>query len=380
MRALLLPLLLLPATAQAQQIPQDWHLDRVVVVMRHGIRPPTKAEPLPDTPHQPWPAWDVGWGELTHHGEQAVALLGSFDRQTYGALLGAGCPVAGAVHAVADTDQRTMRTAEVYVASLLPGCGVKVEHLAPGANDPRFSPSFAGAPSAPPAVDLAALDRQIAPLMQRLDAVVACGSATCALSARPTQVTMAKGRPKLSGALAIGGSLSETLALEYAEGKPLSDVGWGRADRATITDLLALHPGEYRLTARPLPIARAGSRVLLGAVFAALQADKGPAFSLFLGHDTNIALIGGALGLHWHTAQFAPDDPPPGGALIFERWRNGAGAYRLQLRFRAQTLDEMRNLAPPGPDAVQTLAFDGCTDPAGCDASGLARALSLAAR
>ena len=87
-------------------------------------------------------------------------------------------------------------------------------------------------------------------------------------------------------------------------------------------------------------------------------------------------MIGGALGLHWQGAQFAPDDPPPGGALMFERWSNGAGRYRLVVRFRSQSLDEMRDLTPVGPGAVQALAFAGCADGKGCDAAGLRRVLS----
>lgn len=299
---------------------------------------------------------------------------------------GRGCPAPGSVHAVADTDQRTMRTAEVYVASLLPGCAVTVEHGVPGAVDPRFSP-FDGTPlltpeaaqaaalSGLPEGGVAALDRSIAPLLGRLDAVIACGAPACAIAAQPTRVTAPKGRVKLAGGLGIGGSLAETLALEYAEGKPMSEVGWGRVDRATITDLLALHPGEYSLTARPLPIARAGSRVLLGEVFAALAQDRAARFSLFLGHDTNIALIGGALGLHWQAAQFPQDDPPPGGALIFERWSNGHGLYRLRLRFRAQTLDEMRNLTPPAAADSVPIDFKPCAQ--GCSAGQLREALAL---
>ncbi len=380
--------LALGAAASAQATPAgDWHLDRVVVVMRHGVRPPTKAEPLPASiPHQPWPAWDVGWGELTHHGEQAVALLGAFDRARYLPLLGTSCPAAGEVHAVADTDQRTMRTAEVYVAALFPACAVPVEHLPAGATDPRFSP-FDGAPLLSPEAALAAanaalpadgsagLDRRIAPQLQALDRIIACGGADCALAGKPTAITMKGGSIKLAGGLGTGASLAETLALEYADGKPLAEVGWGRVSRAAITDLLALHTAEFAITARRPAIAQVGAHALLAEVATALASEQGPRFSLFLGHDTNLALIGGALGLHWHAAQFAPDDPPPGGALIFERWSNGAGKYRLHVVFRSQTLDEMRDLAPSGAAAVTLVAFAPCSAAEGCSAAELGQAV-----
>jgi 4-phytase/acid phosphatase len=131
------------------------------------------------------------------------------------------------------------------------------------------------------------------------------------IAAKPTTLSAGEGKVKLAGALGLGGSFSETLALEYADGKPMSEVGWGRASRAQITSLLALHAQEFAVTARPAAIARAGAARLLGAVASALSATDAPAFSLFVGHDGNLSLIGGALGLHWHATQFAPDDPPP---------------------------------------------------------------------
>jgi 4-phytase/acid phosphatase len=364
-----------PAPAAA-----GWQLDRVIVVMRHGVRPPTKAQALPaGMAPGPWPTWDVDWGELSHHGERAVALLGGFDRARYAELIGSGCPT---IRAVADTDQRTVRTAEVYVAALLPGCAVSVEHEAAGERDPRFSPpalpddvALAAARAALPPGGPTRLDRDLAGEWAAIDRILDCHATTC-IAARPTSLSAAGGKLKLEGALALGGSFSETLALEYADGQPAAQIGWGRATREDITRLLDLHTREFAVTARPPAIARAGSSMLLGEIAAALSAPDAPTFSIFVGHDTNLARIGGALGLHWQAAQFAPDDPPPGGALIFERWRNGAGRYRLAIRFRSQSLDEMRNLTPPGSGAVQSLAFHSCSSDGGCDATGLHDAVS----
>jgi 4-phytase / acid phosphatase len=376
----------LATASQAQAAEANWHLDRVAVVMRHGVRPPTKAEPLPPgMAPAPWPAWGVGWGELTAHGTRAVALLARFDRRHYAALIGPGCPATGTVRAIADSDQRTIATAEAYVAAMFPRCGVAVAHQPQGASDPMWSPGEGGTPLLPPgdakaaaetmlpAGGTAALDAALAPQWRAIDRILACHDTACSIAARPTTVDEnANGRVRLGGALATGGSFSETLALEYAEGKPLAQVGWGRVTRQDITRLLELHSAEFAVSARGPAVARAGAATLLGAIATALTAADGPAFSLYVGHDTNLALIGGALGLHWHAPQFAPDDPPPGGALIFERWSNGAGRYRLVVRFRSQSLDAMRTLAAPGPGAIQTVPFDGCTN---CDPQGLRAAL-----
>ncbi len=46
-----------------------------------------------------------------------------------------------------------------------------------------------------------------------------------------------------------------------------------------------------------------------------------PTSVLFIaGHDTNLANLGGALELNW-TLPGQPDNTPPGGELVFERWR-----------------------------------------------------------
>jgi 4-phytase/acid phosphatase len=220
----------------------------------------------------------------------------------------------------------------------------------------------------------AQLDRELAGDWAAIDRILDCHVTAC-IAARPTSLSDVDGTVKLKGALAQGGSFSETLALEYADGQPSDQIGWGRATRAEITRLLDLHARAYTLTARPPAIARAGAGALLGEVAAALSAPDAPALSLFVGHDTNLALIGGALALHWHGAQFAPDDPPPGGALIFERWHNASGRYRLEVRFRSQSLDEMRNLTPPGANAVQSLASADCGG-AGCDGAQLQAAVA----
>lgn len=379
--ALLSVALLAPAIAHAQ----TWHIDRVVVVMRHGVRPPTKPEPLSaGMARAPWPAWDVGWGELTHHGARAVALLGDFDRRRYRALLGSGCP---ALRAVADSDQRTVATAVAYLDRLAPHCAVEVEHQPAATRDPRFSPFeaepplpadtvLAAAQAALPAGGLPALDRDLAPQWQAIDRITGCMAPACSVAARPTALAAAGGRAKLSGALALGGSFAQTLALEYADGKPMAEVGWGRATLALITQLSALHAAEFAITARPPAIAKAGAAALLGEVRAALTRDTAPRFSLFVGHDSNLSWLGGALGAHWHVPQFAPDDPPPGGALLFERWSNGTGRYRLRVLFRSQTLDQMRNLAPPERAGVMPTGFATCSQTAGCTLAALAKALA----
>ena len=100
-------------------------LEKVVLVQRHGVRPPTSNNTeLAKYAAAPWPAWPVPPGELTAHGEATVRLMGDTLASLYrdqGLLPASGCPTPGVVAVWADgTDQRTRRSGEVLAASLAP--------------------------------------------------------------------------------------------------------------------------------------------------------------------------------------------------------------------------------------------------------------------
>lgn len=354
-------------------------IERVVVVMRHGVRPPTKARPLPDGYTQrEWPTWPVPPGWLTPHGAQAIALAAQFDANRYRGLLPARCPTGAQARIVADTDERTLHTARVYADTLFPACHVPVESASAGTRDPRFSPfdtqagldpasSLAAAQAALPAGGTAALDAANHARLSLLDTVLNCPAhATCHLADMPLGLSADRGRVRITGGIAIAASLAQTLLLEYAEGKSMEEVGWGQVSGPAITDLSSLHALEYSLIARPAPIARFGAAALLHAVATALRDPAGARYSVFVGHDTNIALIGGALGVHWQARGFAADDPSPGGALVFELWRDGHDQREVRLRYRSQSLDEIRQLTPLADEDTQPLAPAACAPHDAC--------------
>ena len=377
-------LTLVALPAQAQQA-KDWKLERVVVIMRHGVRPPTRAEPLPaGEASQPWPTWDVDWGYLTAHGTKAVAKVGDFDRATYAGLLGKTCPTAHDVRVVADSDERTVKTAEVYAATMFAGCTVPVDHLPQGQKDARFSPDMSGLDPAAtqaavqsvlPAGGLPAVDTQYADDLKALTRILGCTQPACDLSQQPATIDTSKGKIKLGGGINTASTLAEILALEYAEGKPQTEVGWGRTNRAEIAELLRFHPLEYTLVSRPRAVADVGAKALLSEVKRGLFATDTARYTVLVGHDGNIAYIGGALNLHWQGGDFPQDDPPPAGALMFELWRDAKGGHHVIVRFRSQTLDEMRNLTPLSADASKALPLPQCAGATSCDAKMFEAAL-----
>lgn len=374
--ALLAALALFGSTAAAAPAPR-LTVDRVILVMRHGVRPPTKAPAMPPsvTP-ETWPTWSVAPGWLTQHGAVAVTALGVGDRARFvatGVLPDAGCPAAGAVSIVADSDQRTLATARAWAAGLAPGCTIAMIARPEGEDDPLFSPPLTAPGFDPAAADaavraaigpggVAALDARYAALLRRLDAILcAQPSTSCGVAREPTGVTAAAPgqRPKLRGALDRASTAAQILLLEYAEGKPMAEVGWGRASAADVTALSQFHALEFRLLARPRAIARPNLAGIVARIADTLTAARAPMVTMFSGHDTQVANLGGLLDTHWQVPGFAADDPAPGGAIVIERLHDAGGRRYVRVRYRAQTLDQLR-AGGAGAAFEQTLTIPGC--------------------
>ncbi|NKI98877.1 histidine-type phosphatase [Novosphingobium sp. SG707] len=353
-------------------------VESVAVLMRHGIRPPTKDPAMPaGIAAAAWPLWDVPPGWLTVRGGEAVERLGVDDGawlRRIGVLPAARCPDAGRVHILADSDQRTIATAQHWAKGALAKCAPVIDHLPQDQGDPRFGPLSAGLARIDPVAaagaieqavgpeGLAGIDRRLAPLYARLNAILCGGAAApCGLGAEPTQIrpATAQARPKLSGMLDRASTAAQILLLEYADGKPRGEVGWGRASAGDIAALSTFHAEEFRLLARPRPIAVPNLAGLTPVLREGLQGRVG--LALILGHDTNIANLAGVLGLHWRVDGLAADDPAPGGAIVLEVLRMPSGRRLVRASYRSQSLEAMRS--GKGASLRQPMAIGACRHP-----------------
>lgn len=377
--------------APAAKPPAGFELERVVMLTRHGVRPPTSDLPLPQGyAAEAWPTWDVPAGHLTAHGAALISQLGGYDRLQYaqrGLVSMDRCPGAGTVVVWSDTDQRTTKSAEAWVKGFAPGCDLQAERLA-GGRDPLYSPlrvkrvAYDPAAAAADALahvggDIDGVARAHSDLLNLAQSALHCcwvplchdkGLADhCVLQDIPNQVTGGDGdHAHLEGPMAIGSTAAEDFMLEYAEGMPMSQVGWGRISRADLPKVLALHALEYRIVSRtPYVAARAGAP-LARRILSALNgtSDLGSKVVIFMGHDDNIAALSGLLDLHWAPQDYPADDPSPGFTLGFELLKNiKTGERYVQPFFQMQSLDQMRNLSPLSlstPPIRQLLAFPLC--------------------
>jgi 4-phytase/acid phosphatase len=147
-------------------------------------------------------------------------------------------------------------------------------------------------------------------------------------------------------------------------------VAWNRAARPDqINALLRLHRLYFNLLQRPPYLARRqGSALVLQVLETLRQAAEGTSAPLrpvphdarlviYVGHDTNLANIGGMLGVDWTFASGLEDRTPPAGAMAFELLREAATGHRfVRMTYHNQTLEQMRHATPLSPPAPQDAA------------------------
>lgn len=339
-------------------------VERTVMLYRHGIRAPLPGEAAVDAyAHPPWPVWSTPASLLTPHGREAARLMGAYDRQRLSGLgLAApqGCPAPGAIAIWTNTAQRTIASGEAFADGFAPGCGLAVGHQPLDTEDPLFHPveakavEFSGAEAAAAIVaetgGPAALVAPYAAEIREMERVLGCDRAQPACdiaSARTALGPSAKGDGLvLDGPISILSGTAQVFMLQYAEGLPLDQVGWGRASPRTLEEVSRLHALLFEIHARPRYMARRIGGPMARRISTILASRDAPAVSVFVGHDNNIAALASLIGAHFKMDGYGQDDPPIGGALELQVLVDGQGRRFVAAFYEAQTPDQLRRLVP----------------------------------
>lgn len=374
-------------------------LQLAIILTRHGIRSPLQSnEALAAFSSQPWPKWEVPSGIQTPHGNALIAQMGEYYRAYLtdaGALAGDPAVDGQRVFVRADNDQRTIETGRILGKSLA-GAGETDVHAIPGSSDPLFRPVMSHIGSPNEALASAAVMGRIGGDPRRLELAYATqfaelkgilyGPGGAPPGASPLDaptVVRTGGRGylvEMMGPFRVALECTEALSLEYADGMPLSDVGWGRVDDRALSDLFALHGLYFDLTQRTFYLAQVGGSNLASHIVDTLEqatlgqpvpgalGPPGERVVVLVGHDTNIANIGGLFGMNWWIPGTQANPTLPGGALVFELWRRGAqqNAYYVRTRYVCQTLSQMRESAPlslGSPPGRSPIFIPGCGGP-----------------
>jgi 4-phytase/acid phosphatase len=377
----------------------DSEVKLVVVMTRHGVRAPlvTNAT-LGDYSAEAWPKWDVPPEFLTKHGEKQMALMGAYYRALYvqaGLLDGDTAKDLPRVYFLADSDERTHATAVGLAAGLLPGAVPEIQERPRGQTDPLFEPVKILAGRADEALGYAAVKGRMGgdpsivtaaypALFAELQRVLFGGDGQTPpgkISVLNLPITFRPGSHgevvDLGGPLHKAESLVDSLLLEYADGMPMADVGWGRVDRAALTRLLQLHLLYFDVTQRPFYPAQAQASNLASHILDTMRQTMSgepragafgtPASRLvfIVGHDTNIANLGGLLGVSWMLPGTPANPLLPGGAMVFElRQHRGDGRWFVRLYYVSQSLEQMRagdTLTLQNPPQVAPIFIPECS-------------------
>jgi len=372
-------------------------LQLAIILTRHSVRSPLATnEAMAKYAGQPWPKWEVAPGIQTPHGDSLAALMGDYYRARLaaaGALSGDPAVDGPRVYVRADNDQRTIETGRILGKALVRIGEPDVHALAEGMADPLFRPLKArvGHPDSALAVaavlgrmggDPGRVDRAYAAQLAELKGIL-FGQAGRPPGASPFDATAAvvpggwDHLVTLDGPIYAASQCTESLLLEYTDGKPASDVGWGRVDGRSLTDVLALHELYFDLTQRTFYIAQAGGSNLvshivdtleqaaLGQIVPGAIGPPGERVVILAGHDTNIANVGGMFGMDWWIPGTPANATLPCGALVFELRRRAGqqNSFYVRVSYVAQTLEQLREASPlslESPPALSAIFVPGC--------------------
>ena len=375
------------------------HLKFALILTRHGIRSPTWTnDRLNVYAKDEWPTWSVAPGMLTPHGRALMVSFGEYYRAYFGSqglFSTQGCSNAGQVYFLADKDQRTTETGHALAEGLFPGCASKVHSVGEVHEDALFHPAgkvgtpdsglalsaVAGRIGADPATLLPAYEMQLQQ-MQRV--LFGCPDDKCIVSGRASvldtgpslQAGSGDHLVTIKGPLPTGATIAENFQLEYLEGMPLSQIGWGRVDERAMRSLMLIHSASSDLIQRTPYIARVQGSNLLAHIQKTLEQaelhkhvpgaigspeDK---VAFLVGHDTNIANVAALLDAHWLISGYQRDDAAPGGALVLELWHQDGHEDSLRTYYVVQTPNQMRNPSRASVEDVPTKAvifLPGCS-------------------
>ncbi|WP_158820672.1 histidine-type phosphatase [Granulicella sp. S156] len=401
------------ALAQKSAAPNEDQIQAVIVLARHGVRAPIESETRSSAYNaQPWPAWPAAPGVLTSHGAEALKLLGEYYRSRYPSLLQhVPCDHRG-IYVEANTTQRTVASGKAMISGLAPDCRVDV-HVRTNAPNPLFEPSSSsfvdhrkvgdatlGRMANQPAWFTNAFFR---PLGKMHHVLADCSGVGCDPSKpdfRTVTVDHGLSSPRdahTDNPVALGADFAENFLLEYTEGLPMSQVGWGRVDREDLNDLMEMNtryhdfmlrtPYEAQVAASDLAAHLRDTiiSIVSGVTVAGQLGTPQDHFFLLDGHDSNLSWLGGLLHLDWLLPDQTFNATPPGSALVFEvHYSELTHVHTVQIFFISQTLDQIRFLKPltaTEQPSVGPVFVPGCSGPApayACSVEDFTRVITTA--
>ena len=358
-------------SASASEINQRLTIKKVIIFMRHSVRSPTKSKAVLDHwSSRRWPSWRSKPGFLSENGVFLARMMG-LGISTYYRHYINKYTLSGKrfqLKVFADNMERTVATGAGVVEGFSPIQHVTVGHILHG-KDPLF---HAVKMHACPVNKLITEQHYLQSISHTLlnnykyvthmdeMKTILCPdlnknvAVVCALNI-PNKVVIKK-NVNLTGALHVANAVGESFLMEYADGKPCSQVGWGKVCSMKVMSHMLYLRNLYASIAREDHYyARHGATPIiklidsyLGSTNINQMSDQIPSaltradMLILIGHDVNISEMSGMLHLRYQLVA-QPDRTPPDMAFAFELLQAANGQRYVGLRIFYFKLKEMRN-------------------------------------
>ncbi|MDO4435705.1 MAG: bifunctional glucose-1-phosphatase/inositol phosphatase [Cardiobacteriaceae bacterium] len=382
---LLIALTLASATTQATEsseqafAPKDYHLEKVVMFSRHGIRAPLVGygSALAEATPQTWPTWQTEGGHLTPKGTQLEALFAVY--------LGEWLEATGLIKKdQCQTDQfliytnslpRTIATGQAFADKAFPDCGLKVRHQEEvGKMDDTFNPIVRREVTPEfeqqlrQSIDeslggkgFAGLNERLADNYAELEKVLDYGQSvacqekkSCDFRLLENTLSFEQGKePKTTGALRNGTGAGDNFILQYYEGFPENEVAWGKitsedswkkitAIKDLYNDVLFGSPLMAKEAATPLLLFIQNAFHDAGYQHDLIVPARQAKVVLLVGHDSNVGSLLPLLKVKPYQLPKQYEHTPSGGKLVFQKWRDGQGKAWAKVEYVYQSTEQLR--------------------------------------
>lgn len=382
----------------------DTKLKQVIIFARHAVRSPVLPNRTLDAfSARPFPLFSSSGANITINGSQNETILGGYYRlwlAQQGLLTGNDPTDAAFVYARANNAPLIIDTARAFWTGMLPGASVNVNSYPPQENDPLFVPVSAGVARLDMPMAVASVMGRLggnpqslasanAPELALTRAILfdypagqtptpATPDGKLDVTTLPIAVTAGNATQpvNLGGLVTVIGAI-DPFVMEYADGLPAAEVGWGQLTAASISQNTRLYNLVLDLEYRTPYLARVQSSNTASHIVRSLvQAATGNTMTGALANpttkvivltaaNTNVTGLAGLFHLDWSLPGYPPDTCSPGGALVFElRQSQSTGEYIVRTSYITQSMDQLRNRTPltlAAPPAIAPLFVPGCS-------------------
>ena len=344
----------------------QYQLDKVVILSRHGIRTPlenTIAFLEKSSPFK-WPSWDHAYGYLTTRGGVLETFFGHYLSQWLEQQNIKLTPENPDIYVYANSLQRTVATAQFLVAGAYAGYDIPIEHkYTIEKMDPIFDPSVQNDSSEIKQQVLKEIEeadkkgsifKNLAPAYKMVSDILdyphsqLYSELKCDFADIPYELHFVKNEePELRGPLAIGICVIDAFLLQYYSAFPKEQIAWGRiTSQEQWQQLMQIRNHYIDLVFHSRTIARHNSKLLINKIDDLLH-NKTHKVNLLVGHDSTIAALLGALDFAEYQLPNQCENTPIGGMVILQRYRNKAsGEYLFKAEYVYQSFEQLYTAQP----------------------------------